>query len=79
MQCVAIREGKYKLFERYEDGRVHLYDLENDISEEKDLASEKPELVQEMRKRLHQWYREVDAQFLQEKEGKMPWRPAKIQ
>ena len=75
----AIREGKYKLFERYEDGRVHLYDLENDISEEKDLASEKPELVQEMRKRLHQWYEEVDAQFLQEKEGKMPWRPAKIQ
>ena len=75
----AIREGNYKLFERYEDGRVHLYDLENDISEEKDLASEKPELVQEMRKRLHQWYEEVDAQFLQEKEGKMPWRPAKIQ
>lgn len=75
----AIREGNYKLFERYEDGRVHLYDLEDDISEEKDLASEKPELVQEMRKRLHQWYEEVDAQFLQEKEGKMPWRPAKIQ
>ena len=72
----AIREGKYKLFERYEDGRVHLYDLKNDIGEEKDLASEKPELVQEMRKRLHQWYKEVDAQFLQEKEGKMPWRPA---
>jgi arylsulfatase A-like enzyme len=72
----AIREGKYKLFERYEDGRVHLYDLKNDIGEQKDLASEKPELVQEMRKRLHQWYKEVDAQFLQEKEGKMPWRPA---
>tara|TARA_B100000927_G_scaffold53186_1_gene40084 strand:- start:1458 stop:2906 length:1449 start_codon:yes stop_codon:yes gene_type:complete len=73
----AIREGKYKLFERYEDGRAHLYDLKNDIGEKKDLASEKPELVQEMRKRLHQWYEEVDAQFLQEKEGKMPWRPAK--
>lgn len=72
----AIREGKYKLFERYEDGRAHLYDLKNDIGEKKDLASEKPELVQEMRKRLHQWYKEVDAQFLQEKEGKMPWRPA---
>lgn len=73
----AIREGNYKLFERYEDGRVHLYDLKNDIGEEKDLASEKPELVQEMRKRLHLWYEEVDAQFLQEKEGKIPWRPAK--
>ena len=28
----AIREGDYKLFERYEDGRVHLYDLKNDPS-----------------------------------------------
>ena len=71
----AIREGNYKLFERYEDGRVHLYDLKNDIGEQNDLASEKPELVQEMRKRLHQWYKEVDAKFLQEKDGNTPWNP----
>ncbi len=71
----AIREGNYKLFERYEDGRVHLYDLKNDIGEKNDLAAEKPELVQDMRKRLHQWYKEVDAQFLQEKDGQMPWHP----
>ena len=71
----AIREGNYKLFERYEDGRVHLYDLKNDISEKNDLAAEKPELVQEMRKRLHQWYKEVDAKFLQEKDGNTPWHP----
>ena len=71
----AIREGNYKLFERYEDGQVHLYDLMNDIGEQDDLAAEKPELVQEMRDRLHQWYREVDAQFLQEKDGNVPWRP----
>ena len=71
----AIREGNYKLFERYEDGRIHLYDLENDIGEQNDLAAEKPELVQEMRKRLHEWYEEVDAKFLQEKDGNTPWRP----
>ena len=71
----AIREGNYKLFERYEDGRVHLYDLKNDIGEQNDLAAEKPELVQEMRKRLHQWYKEVDAKFLQEKDGNTPWNP----
>ena len=71
----AIREGNYKLFERYEDGRVHLYDLKNDIGEQNDLAADKPELVTAMRERLHQWYKEVDAQFLQEKDGNVPWRP----
>ena len=71
----AIREGNYKLFERYEDGRVHLYDLKNDIGEQNDLAAKKPELVQEMRKRLHHWYEEVDAKFLQEKDGNTPWNP----
>ncbi|MDF1852645.1 MAG: sulfatase [Verrucomicrobiales bacterium] len=71
----AIREGNYKLFERYEDGRVHLYDLEKDPGERNDLAEQNPDLVKEMRSRLHEWYKEVDAQFLQEKDGKMPWRP----
>lgn len=71
----AIREGNYKLFERYEDGRIHLYDLKNDIGEQNDLAADKPELVKAMRERLHQWYKEVDAQFLQEKDGNVPWRP----
>ena len=41
----AIRVGDYKLFERYEDGRVHLYNLKDDIGELKDLAAAKPELT----------------------------------
>ncbi|WP_407652658.1 sulfatase [Aporhodopirellula aestuarii] len=75
----AIRVGKYKLFERYEDGRVHLYDLESDLSESKDLASEMPERVEQMRKQLHDWYQSVDAKFLQPKEGREPWTPAYLQ
>jgi arylsulfatase A-like enzyme len=73
----AIRMGDYKLFERYEDGRVHLYNLKDDIGEKTDLASAQPERVDAMRKQLHTWYKSVDAQFLQEKGGKTPWAPVK--
>ena len=71
----AIRIGDYKLFERYEDGRVHLYNLKHDIGETKDLASKMPDRVDTMRKKLHAWYKTVDAKFLTEKDGKKPWRP----
>jgi arylsulfatase A-like enzyme len=71
----AIREGDYKLVERYEDGRVHLYDLKEDIGEQNDLAAQQPERVEQMRKRLHAWYQSVDAQFLRDKNGETPWRP----
>ncbi|VGO15342.1 Arylsulfatase [Pontiella desulfatans] len=71
----AIREGDYKLVERYEDGQVHLYNLKKDIGEQDDLAARQPERVEQMRKRLHAWYKTVDAQFLREKDGKTPWHP----
>ncbi len=71
----AIRIGDFKLFERYEDGRVHLYDLAKDIGERNDLASKMPERVRDMRTKLHQWYQEVDAKFLQSKDGNVAWRP----
>jgi len=71
----AIREGDFKLFERYEDGRVHLYNLKDDIGERKDLATQLPERVAQMRKRLHAWYKDIDARFLQEKDGVRPWQP----
>ena len=71
----AVRIGNYKLVERYEDGKVHLYNLKDDIGERKDLAASMPEQVEKMRKRLHAWYRETDAQFLQPKDGNKPWQP----
>ncbi len=71
----AIRVGKYKLFERYEDGRVHLYDLEADLGEKNDLSESMPEMVGEMRKKLHDWYQSVDAKFLQPRDGNEPWKP----
>ena len=71
----AIRMGDFKLFERFEDGRVHLYNLKDDIGEQKDLAETMPEKVVVMRDKLHAWYKEVDAKFLEPKDGKTPWRP----
>lgn len=73
----AIRTGDYKLIERFEDGRVHLYNLQNDIGEREDLAEQFPDRVRTMRDKLHAWYQEVDAKFLQPKpdSDRQPWRP----
>jgi arylsulfatase A-like enzyme len=76
MPGAAIRLGDYKLIERFEDGRTHLYNLEDDLGERDDLAARMPDRVRQMRKRLHAWYKEVDAKFLRPKEGgPQPWRP----
>jgi len=71
----AVRIGDFKLVERYEDGRVHLYNLKSDIGERTDLAAKMPDRVTQMRDRLHAWYRSVDAKFLHEKGGEKPWAP----
>ncbi|MBM79255.1 MAG: sulfatase, partial [Planctomycetaceae bacterium] len=72
----AIRMGDFKLIERYEDGQVHLYNLKDDIGERKDIAKQHADRVTSMRKRLHTWYKDVDAKFLQPKpDGPKPWRP----
>ncbi|MHC4175982.1 MAG: sulfatase [Planctomycetota bacterium] len=72
----AVRMGDWKLIERFEDGRVHLYNLGEDVGERHDLADAQPERVRKMRNKLHAWYRQVDARFLQPKpDGPQPWRP----
>lgn len=72
----AIRMGDYKLIERFEDGRVHLYNLASDIGERTDLAAKMPDRVGAMRMKLHDWYDEVDAKFLVARpDGPQPWRP----
>ena len=73
----AIRIGDWKLVERYEDGSVQLYNLKTDIGELKDLSKENEKLVNSMRSKLHLWYKNVDAKFLQKKKGQKeePWKP----
>jgi len=57
----ALRAGRWKLHEYFEDGRVELYDLENDPGEAHDLAAELPERAAALHARLLAWRTELDA------------------
>jgi len=59
----AIRKGEFKLIEFFDDMRVELYNLREDIGEENNLAAKMPDKVTELRSRLHAWRREVGAQM----------------
>ena len=59
----AIRQGNWKLLEYFEDNHIELYNLQNDISEQKNLADKMPEKAEELRKRLEAWRNAVDAQM----------------
>jgi arylsulfatase A-like enzyme len=72
----AIRQGDYKLIERYEDGRFHLYNLRDDLGEQQDLANKMPDKAHHLRQQLHAWYQQVDAKFLEPRpDSPTPWRP----
>ena len=59
----AIRAGRYKLIEYYENGTVQLFDLESDIGEKHDLAKSQPEIAERLKKQFHDWRAEVDAKM----------------
>ncbi len=59
----AVRSGDFRLVHFYEDGRDELYDLANDVSETKDLATAQPALAKTLRTRLDAWLKSVDAQL----------------
>ncbi len=57
----AIRVGDYKLIEWFENQKIELYDLKQDLSEKNDLAEAMPDKAAELRKALHDWRKEVGA------------------
>jgi len=61
----SVRMGDYKLIEFFEDGRLELYNLREDISEDHDLAGDRQELVREMHGMLVRWRESVDAKIPQ--------------
>jgi arylsulfatase A-like enzyme len=61
--CGAVREGDFKLIEFYEDGHLELYNLREDLSETNDVASKMPEKAAELRQKLADWRRAVNAQM----------------
>jgi hypothetical protein len=53
--------GKFKLIEYFEDGALELYNLKDDISEQKNLAELMPEKTKELHKLMLAWRKKVNA------------------
>lgn len=58
----AIRDGDWRLVHFYEDGRTELYNLADDIGEERDVAAAMPARAAELLVKLNTWRAEVGAQ-----------------
>ncbi len=57
----AVRKGDWKLIEFFEDGRLELYNLKDDLSETNNLASTRKDKVLELHETMKQWRRDTQA------------------
>jgi len=70
----SMRAGDWKLIEFFEDGRLELYNLRQDPSEERNLATQHPERVREMKRMLAQWRESVGGRIPQPNPSYVPWQ-----
>ncbi|MCO6455696.1 MAG: sulfatase [Pirellulaceae bacterium] len=68
----AVRDGQWKLIEWYEDGRLELYDLANDLSERTNLADKHPEIRDRLHKMLVEWREATGAVMPKRRETEAP-------
>jgi arylsulfatase A len=59
----AVRCGDFKLIESFEDGRLELYNLGDDMGEQHDLAAQLPEKTKALHVLLEGWRKSVQAQM----------------
>jgi arylsulfatase A-like enzyme len=57
----AARQRDFKLIEFFEDGRLELYNLKNDIGERNNLAEKMPDKAEELHQLLVDWRESVGA------------------
>ena len=62
----AIRKGDYKLIRQLITGEELLFDLENDLSEKRDLAAQMPEMVATLSNELDDYLETVGAEDVQD-------------
>ena len=63
----AVRDGDWKLIEWYEDGRLELFHLGYDLSEQYDVAQHHPEIRDRLAAQLSAWRPTVDAKMPQKR------------
>lgn len=59
----AIVSGVWKLVWHFEDDRIELFNLDDDISESRNLSSEHPDFARQMKQSLIDWQAEVSARL----------------
>jgi arylsulfatase A-like enzyme len=57
----AVRRGDFKLIEFYENGKLELYNLKQDVGEHHNLASAQPDRAKAMQRMLADWRAGVNA------------------
>lgn len=65
----SVRSGDYKLIEFFEDGRLELYNLREDLGEAHNLAQAEPAICQRLHGLLRLWRESVEAQIPQPNPG----------
>jgi arylsulfatase A len=58
----SIREGDYKLISFYENGKIELFNLKNDLSEQNNLIDKEPKMAAMLLKKLTAWKHKTGAQ-----------------
>ena len=66
----AIRDGDWKLIELYEFDEVELYNVRDDPGERTELSERAPEKTAELRYKLRDWQRRMDAKMPQPAPGR---------
>jgi len=57
----SVRQGDWKLIEFFEDGRLELYNLREDVSEDRNVAADHPEITARLHGLLAEWRESVEA------------------
>lgn len=57
----AIRAGNYKLIQFYDTGEIELYDIQQDVSEQHNLALRESKIAKRLLNQLNNWRVSVDA------------------
>lgn len=61
----AIRAGRWKLIEFFEDGRRELFDLTSDMRENRNLVVQHPQVAAELAQKLMEWRKSVGAKMME--------------
>jgi len=72
-----IEVGDWKLMEYFEDGRLELYNLKDDIGEAKNLAAENPEKTKELHAKMLAWREAIKAPMPTKNTAKATLEPKK--